>query len=254
MNGDGNVPTRVREAELLLTQSRERGSIPLPQLTDVDLCVFTDSFATLLDKPTWDAWWSMTEEERDALAASAMDFLAFRRLLRPIGTSADGTRDYQIQPELGYVLAARQSPTVLGVCSVPGQLRVGDLRVFALRDETHSEPCVVLERSTQRVMETFGRVRQYALATADAAGGVVADWVRVSMESDFTSAGLPRFVEFYRHPVGRSLGGERLTLMPMPDGLTMTHTRCDTVMTTDRPMSKRDLAAYVAALLKTGGA
>jgi hypothetical protein len=249
------VPTQeITEAGLLLAQARERGSIPLPQLTDVDLCVFTDSFATLLDRPTWDHWWSMPEGERTALATTAMDFLAYRRLLRPIGQGPDGRPEYQIQPKLGYILAARQFPSVLGVCSVPGYLRVGDLRLFALHDRTGDDPCVLLERTTTRVMERFGRIRQYVLATTDAAGAVTADWVRRSANADLEAAGLPRLVEFYRHPQGEPLGGERVSLLPMPGGVTMTHTRGDTLVAVDQPMDERELAVYIAGLLRTGGA
>lgn len=249
------MPTQeITEAELLLAQARERGSVPLPQLTDTDLCVFTDSFATLLDQPTWDHWWSMPEGERNALAAKAMDFLAYRRLLRPIGQGPDGLPDYRIQPKLGYILAARQFPSVLGVCSVPGYLRVGDLRLYALRDQTGGDPCVVLERATARVMEQFGRIRQYVLATTDAAGAVIADWVRRSARVDLEAAGLPRLVEFYRHPQGEPLGGERVSLLPMPGGVTMTHTRGDTLIVVDQPMDGRELAVYIAGLLRTGEA
>jgi hypothetical protein len=103
-------------------------------------------------------------------------------------------------------------------------------------------------------MDSFGRIRQYVLATVDAAGGVTADWMVRSAANDLEAAGLPRLVELYWHPEGQPIGGERVTSQPVPGGFTVTHTRGDTLVTVDQPMDRRALAVYVAGLLRAGGA
>src|SRR5207245_1738725 len=83
-------------------------------------------------------------------------------------------------------------PQLTGICSVPGQLRVGDLRLFGFFDQVHADAFVLLERSTARGLGTFGRIREYVLATVDAAAGLSADWIRASFETDQEAGDKPR--------------------------------------------------------------
>ncbi|HEX3786202.1 MAG TPA: hypothetical protein VHX38_41690 [Pseudonocardiaceae bacterium] len=234
----------VAEARLLFAQARERGSIPLPQLTDLDLCVFRQSFGTLLDEDVWGRWCALDEGQQQVLADQSFGFLEFRRLLRPIDPTGTNP-DYYIQPKLGAILLARQAPTVLGVCSVPGQLRVGDLRMFAFTATEDTEPIVVLERTTARGLGDFGRVRQYVLAIPEAAGGAAADWVRESFAADQGAAGRPRYVTFYRHPDDEAVSGERFSLTPADGGFQLSGSNADHVV------EQRTFAEYVAHELRT---
>lgn len=240
----------VGEANQLLVQAQQRGSIRLPELTDTDLCVFSDSFATLADEQVWQTWCQLPEQERDALAATARDFLVHRRLLRPLAPDDRGGEQFAIQPKLGYILAARQQPGVLGVCSVPGQLRVGDLRMFVLVDETRPDPIVVLERTTARGLAAFGRIREYALATPEAAGCAAADWVRQSLDADPGAAGQPRTIDFYRHFEDEPLTAERFSLDTDDGRLTLTHLRDNAIVAENQPIEQRELAAQVALALR----
>ena len=45
----------IDEATEILAMVDELGGAPLPQLTDTDLCVFSDAFATMLDHDVWTA-------------------------------------------------------------------------------------------------------------------------------------------------------------------------------------------------------
>ncbi len=240
----------VAEAHQLADQAAERGSIRLPQLTDVDLCVFSDSFATLADLDVWQRWCDLPGDERDALAEQARDFLGYRRLLRPLPADGNGDAAFAIQPKLGFILAARQRPAVLGVCSVPGQLRVGDLRMFVIADEMRLDPLVVLERTTARGLGAFGRIRQFVLATPEAAGGITADWVHESIWSDLDSAGLPRCVDFYRHFEGAPLTAERFAVMPAEDQLSLTHYQGGAVVAVDVLVDRLAFAERVAQSLR----
>jgi hypothetical protein len=212
--------------------------------------VFSDSFATLADQQVWQTWCQLPERERDTLVATAQDFLVHRRLLRPLAPDEQGNGRFAIQPKLGYILAARQQPSVLGVCSVPGQLRVGDLRMFALADETRPDPIVVLERTTARGLGTFGRIREYALATPESAGGAAADWVRQSFDTDLGAAAMPRTIDFYRHREDEPLTVERFSLYSGHSRLALTHLRDNMVVSDDRLVDQRELAAQVALALR----
>ncbi|HWE91361.1 MAG TPA: hypothetical protein VG317_18010 [Pseudonocardiaceae bacterium] len=241
----------IAEAEQLFAETQDRGTVPLPQLTDVDLCVFSESFFSVLDDEVWQRWLGLAEAERVELAQQALGFLEYRKLLRRIDSAEPGGEpSYNIQPKLGFILGARKQPQFVGICSVPGQLRVGDLRLFGLRDEVHPDPIVLLERSTARGLGSLGRIRQYALATPDAAGGVAADWMRESFESDPGAGAAPRLLEIYWTPENEPLKGERLSVSTLEGQFSLTHTQGTALVCADRLLDQRDLASYLAARLR----
>lgn len=239
----------ITEARQLLAQAAGRGSIPLPQLTDVDLCVFAASFHSVLEIDVWQRWLALADGERTELTGQAGAFLRHRALLRedPHGG------EHLVQPKLAIILNARAHPAFTGICSVPGQLRVGDLRLFGIVDEVHPRPMVLLERTTARGLGGLGRIRQYSLATVEAAAAVTADWVRVSFESDPGAGDRPRLVELYWTSAGRSLTGERLAVS-LHNGQSghhvLTHTQGSAPVCVDRPIDVPELAGYVAARLR----
>jgi hypothetical protein len=239
------------EATALLSQVQERGSIPLPQLTDVDLCVFSDSLFSVMEAEVWDRWMGLPEQDRVALAQRTLSFLEYRKLLRraePVTPDADPS--FHIQPKLGYILGARKQPQFTGICSVPGQLRVGDLRLFGFFDQVHPDPFVLLERSTARGLGTFGRIREYVLATVNAAAGLSADWIRASFETDHDAGDRPRLLEIYWTPEEQQLHGERFSVRQYQDEFALTHTQGTATLFADRPISRHDLAAYIAPRLR----
>lgn len=235
------------EARQLFAQARHRGCLPLPQLTDLDLCVFADSFFPVLEDDVWRRWMALGDAERTALADRARAFLVRRALLR-----ATGDGDHYVQPKLAVILTTRGRPAFTGICSVPGRLRADDLRLFGLRDEEH-EPMVLLERGTARGLGEFGQVRQYSLATMPAAAGVTADWLRTSFESDPGAAAQPRMVEVYWVPEGGQLTGERITLSVHDGQYLLTHTQGTAPVCENRPIGWDELAAYLAGRLRVAG-
>jgi hypothetical protein len=239
------------EATALLDQVQERGSIPLPQLTDVDLCVFSESFFSVMEADVWDRWMGLPEQDRIALAQRTLSFLEYRKLLRRAEPdSPDAELSFRIQPKLGYILGARKQPQFTGICSVPGQLRVGDLRLFGFFDQVHADAFVLLERSTARGLGTFGRIREYVLGTVDAAAGLSADWIRASFETDQEAGDKPRMLEIYWTPEGQQLHGERFSVRKYRDEFALTHTQGTAPVFADRPITRHDLAAYIAPRLR----
>jgi hypothetical protein len=113
----------------------------------------------------------------------------------------------------------------------------------------HPDPLVLLERNTARGLNAFGRIRQYALATVEAAGGTAADWLRESFESD-PAGDRPRLLEIYWTPEDEQLNGERLSVSPDDGGFSLTHTRGDGLVFADRVLDQHDLAGYLAERLR----
>lgn len=239
------------EASELLGQVQERGSTPLPQLTDVDLCVFSESLFSVMEADVWDRWLALPEQDRIALAQRTLSFLEYRKLLRRAEpASPDSGLSFHIQPKLGYILGARKQPQFTGICSVPGQLRVGDLRLFGFFDEVHPDPFVLLERRTARGLGTFGRIREYVLATVDTAAGLSADWIRASFETDTEASNAPRLLEIYWNPEGGQRQGERFSVRQHQDGFALTHTHGTAMVIADQSVTRHDLAAYIAPRLR----
>ncbi|MFC1405400.1 MULTISPECIES: hypothetical protein [Streptacidiphilus] len=166
--------TDVDEAEAIMAMVDAEGGAPLPQLTDTDLCVFSDAFATLLDKDVWTTWLALPDPERIRRAELAQGFLAERRLLRLV---EDGCApEVAIQPKLGYILAARQRPSFVAVCSVPGTAQPSAPHLFGLSDQSRSEQCLLAEQVTPRTVPVLGRIREYGLFLPRRAGNFVAGW------------------------------------------------------------------------------
>jgi hypothetical protein len=239
------------EASELLSQVQERGSIPLPQLTDADLCVFSESLFSVMEADVWDRWMGLPEQDRVALAQRTMSFLEYRKLLRRAEpASPDSGMSFHIQPKLGYTLGARKQPQFTGICSVPGQLRVGDLRLFGFFDEVHPDPFVLLERSTARGLGTFGRIREYVLATVETAADLSADWIRASFETDHEAGDAPRLLEIYWTPEGQQLHGERFSVREYQEGFALTHTQGTATLFADRPITRHELTVHIAPRLR----
>lgn len=164
----------VDEAAAIMAMVDAEGGAPLPQLTDTDLCVFSDAFATLLDKDVWTAWLALPDPERVRRAELARGFLVERRLLRLVEDGS--TPEVAIQPKLGYILAARQRPSFVAVCSVPGTAQPSAPHLFGLSDESRSEQCMLAEQVTPRTVPVLGRIREYGLFLPRRAGTFVAGW------------------------------------------------------------------------------
>jgi hypothetical protein len=230
-------------AAALAEQARRSGRVPLPQLTDVDLCVFADLCAMPPRDEVWRRWQALPPADREALTGRSREFLEYRSLLHRVG--GDLAPGYEVAPKLGFILTARLRPSFLALCCVPGQLRVGDLRLYG----QHDEQLVLLEHSTARGVGPLGRIREYTLATRRTATAAAADWVRRSFAAD---PGAPRLVEVCRLPEGKPPTGERLATTSGPDGLELTHTRGDSVLAAGEVVDQLELAGRVAAALGAG--
>lgn len=167
----------IDEAAEILAMVDEFGGAPLPQLTDTDLCVFSDAFATMLDRDIWKAWLALPDAERVRRADLARGFLLHRRLLRAV-PDAPPSQSLRIQPKLGFILAARQYPSFLGLCSVPGTSQRSAPHLFGLSDASRAAtPTLLMEQVSTRQLPTLGHIREYGLLRPHRAAKVLASWL-----------------------------------------------------------------------------
>ncbi|QMU72479.1 hypothetical protein [Streptacidiphilus sp. P02-A3a] len=177
MPGPRLRPRDIDEAAAILAMVDASGGAPLPQLTDTDLCVFSDAFATMLDRDVWKAWLALPDPERVRRAELARGFLLHRRLLRAV-PDAPPSQSLRIQPKLGFILAARQHPSFLGLCSVPGTSQPSAPHLFGLSDASRAAtPALLMEQVSARQLPGLGHVREYGLLRPHRAAKVLASWI-----------------------------------------------------------------------------
>ena len=275
MAGTTHVRRRdINEATEILALVDERGGTPLPQLTDADLCVFSDAFATMLDREVWMAWLDLPDAERVRRADLVRGFLVRRRLLRvapvasgpvgsgpvgsgpvasgPVGSgSVDGTGMHQglrIQPKLGFILAARRYPSFVGLCSVPGVAQRSAPHLFGLGDQTRATPTLLLEQVSERRLPVLGHIREYALLLPERAAKVVASWMAGTLRDPAHPACV---LDLFTHTPQQRLHVERVTVRAgaAGDALRFEHTRRDGSYVQRGGLTETALADLVAPIL-----
>jgi len=256
------------EAAAILAMVDELGGAPLPQLTDTDLCVFSDTLATVLDSDVWNAWLALPDEDRVRLADLARDFLVSRRLLRvaPVpSTSGDGSGMHQglrIQPKLAFILAARQSPSFVGICSVPGVAQPSAPRLFGIADETRTTPTLLMEQVSERQVPAFGHIRDYGLLLPERAAKVLATWMAGTLRDPAHPACV---LALFTHPANSAHPAdapeqpptvERLTVRGSSGGspLRLEHLRSDGTYVQRAGLDEPALAALIAPALAAAAA
>jgi hypothetical protein len=229
------------EAGEILAMVDKLGGAPLPQLTDTDLCVFSDAFATMLDRDVWMAWLALPDEERVRRAELARGFLTHRRLLRAVpdpsasasASAPDGNgppgpqQGLRIQPKLGFILAARQYPSFLGLCSVPGTRQLSAPHLFGLGDESRSPtPTLLMEQVSDRQLPVLGHVREYGLLLPWRAAKVLASWLAGTLRDPAHPSCV---LDLFDHSPQGQLHVERVTVRAASSGgtLRVEHTRPD---------------------------
>jgi hypothetical protein len=228
-------PGDLAEATEILAMVDRLGGAPLPQLTDTDLCVFSDAFATMLDHDVWVAWLALPDEERVRRADLARGFLLHRRLLRgvpdrsasPSPDSAGTHEELRIQPKLGLILAARQYPSFVGLCSVPGTGQLSAPHLFGLGDEARAAaPTLLMEQVSARELPGLGHIREYGLLLPWRAAKVLASWMAGTLRDPANPACV---LDVFDHSPDDQLHVERVTVRAASSGdaLRVEHIRPD---------------------------
>lgn len=124
--------------DVLVRMAAERGAIPLPALTEAELCALGAAKNSLVTERAAQWWGSFGDDEREGLVVRALALLATRRLLSP----ASGEVPAVPVPALGVILAARANPEPLVVCHVVKDIdaaRDGDFSRADGREVAHDD-------------------------------------------------------------------------------------------------------------------
>ena len=151
----------------LVAAAERDGAVPLPALSQAELCVLGAAGSSLVCARTW-AWWTGLAERKQAdLALRSLELLAVRGLIVPEGGRDGGTA---ADPALSIVLAARARPEPAVACQVPGQEASFQPRLFGLSQPGRGLRVLVRETLTGHPAgpdgrAEFGTACRYALLT-----------------------------------------------------------------------------------------
>lgn len=240
----------IDEAAEILAMVDELGGAPLPQLTDADLCVFSDAFATMLDRDVWAAWAALPDAEQARRAELVRGFLLHRRLLRAV-PDAPPSESLRIQPKLGFILAARQHPSFLGLCSVPGTRQLSAPHLFGLSDASRADaPTLLMEQVSERQLPGLGHIREYGLLRPQRAAKVLTSWIAGKLRAPATPACV---LDIVNHSPQKQLHVERITVRAASSNASLRaeHTRPDGTYTQRSGLDETTLADLLTPVLTT---
>jgi hypothetical protein len=185
------------------------GTVPLPTLSQAELCALGAAGKGLVCQRTW-AWWTgLGEDERADLIVSALELLAVRGLIQP----GDGPVP---AAGLAVILTARLRPEPVVVCQVPGQDAAFCPRFFGVTAEGPGVRVLVRETLTERPagpggQPEFGTLLRYALVTPEAAARDLAGWAR---EAASMAGAQPPAIDVFGHDRPGRLRRSRLRVRP----------------------------------------
>lgn len=121
-----------------------------------------------------------------------------------------------------------------------------------------------LAGGVSKVAPTFGHCQTATTTVVDSLGGMIsavghpglssaglsADWIRVSFETAKEAGDAPLLLEIYWTSEGQQLHGERFSVREHQGGFVLTHTQGIATLFADRPITRRDLAAYISPRLR----
>lgn len=137
---DGGHPAAAsgNAVDVLVRMTARHGAMPLPALTEAELCALGAAKNSLVTERTARWWGSFDDDEREGLVVRALSLLAARRLLSP----AQGEVPAVPIPALGVILAARAIPEPLVACHVVKDIdaaRDGDFSRADGREVAHDD-------------------------------------------------------------------------------------------------------------------
>jgi hypothetical protein len=213
----------MNPVDSLVAAAGRDGTVPLPALSQAELCALGAAGKGLVCQRTW-AWWTgLGEDERAGLTASAVELLAVRGLIRP----GDGPVPAVPAAALAVILTARLQPEPAVVCQVPGQDAAFCPRFFGMSAEGARPSMLVRETLTGQHagIGEFGMLLRYALVTPNAAAWDLVGWARSAAS---VAGARPPVIDIYGHdgpgrlrrgrlwvrPVGGFFEGRRDGIMP----------------------------------------
>ncbi len=202
----------VAQAERLLAVAADDGVAKLPVLSAAELWVLCGDRQVLADEAEQRWWNSMTDADREKYSVKMVSFLLERKLIRQ---PEPGSAELPMTPELGLVVAARQFPAVVAVCTLASGSADKSPRLYGLADGNQPPRVLVGEVTFPASQPAFGPMHHFSLLSPDRAGLVLADWAVAQTRGGLLtrkSRGGPRTVDLYRNRPGDQLTRDRVTV------------------------------------------
>jgi hypothetical protein len=202
----------MNPVDSLAAAAERDGTVPLPALSQAELCALGAAGKGLVCQRTWTWWTGLGEDERAGLTVSALELLAVRGLIRP----GDGSAPAVPSAGLAVILTARLRPEPVVVCQAPGHDAAFCLRFFGMTAEGPEVRVLVRETLTENPagptdQPEFGTLLRYALVTPDATARQLAGWA----DSMARTAGAePSVIDVFGHYGSGRLRRSRLWVHP----------------------------------------
>ncbi|MDX6396277.1 MAG: hypothetical protein QOJ73_7340 [Streptosporangiaceae bacterium] len=253
----------VAEAERLFSQADSEGAAPLPALSAAELWVLcgTDQVLAAESELRW--WTGLAGPERAKLTAAMLDFLAYRKLLRPAGGDQPDARPEKrarvpMAAALAMIVAARQHPSVVAVSTAADGSAERTPRMHGLAENGQPLRAVVGEYVSRTVTKPLplGPLHQFSLMSPRHAGYALAVWA----EADASRPARwkrPRreatqVVDVYQHREGETLTRDRVTMTTVDGYHMVTRQRPGANPEPPAPCDQAGLATLLTSMLTRG--
>jgi len=240
----------VAVAERLIEQAATDGIAKLPALSAAELWVLCGDQQVLADEAESRWWTTMPDADREKYATAMVDFLVHRELIRR--PDEPGSTSLPMTAGLAMIVAARQSPAVVAVCSnADGQADQAP-RMYGLAQSGQSPRAVVSEVVFPPKEEAFGPMHHFSLVSPQRAGKILATWATAREKTGFLSRKPKpshRVIDVYHHRTGEDLTRDRLVIDPTSSTFELTRPRVDGAPEPPVQRNTDELASLVISLL-----
>jgi len=237
-------------AERLIEQAATDGIAKLPALSAAELWVLCGDQQVLADEAEARWWTTMSDAEREKYATAMVDFLVHRELVRR--PDEPGSTRLPMTAGLAMIVAARQMPTVVVVCTnAEGQTDQAP-RMYGLAQAGQSPRAVVSEVVFPPKEEAFGPMHHFSLVSPERAGKILATWAIAREKTGFLSRKPKpsrRVIDVYHHRTGEDLTRDRLVVDPAGATCELTRQRVDGVPEQPVQRNTDELTGLVISLL-----
>jgi hypothetical protein len=241
----------VAEAERLIERAAKDGIARLPVLSAAEIWVLCGDRQVLADETELDWWMSKTDDEREQYGTAMVDLLVDRGLIRRADDPASAR--LPMTAELAMIVAARQLPAVVVVCTLSDGSSDNMPRMYGLAEADRPPRVLVSEVVADAKRPAFGALHHFSLVSPARAGRILALWAGTPDKAGFltrkASAG-HRLIDVYRHRPGEQLSRDRIIVGATARALEVTRQRADG---RPEPASHRttdELASMVTAMLE----
>jgi hypothetical protein len=240
----------VAVAERLLEQASADGIARLPVLSAAELWVLCGDQQVLADEAEVSWWFSKSEADREKYATAMVDFLLDRKLIRR--PDDPGSTELPMTAELAMIVAARQAPSVVVVCTKADGSADQAPRMYGLAEVGRPPRAIVSEVVFPPKQAAFGPMHHYSLVSPERASAIASKWAAAQDKTGLLSRkpkASHRVIEVYRNRSGEELTKVRLEVGVTADALELTRQRAGGAPEPPFSLSADELTSVITALL-----